>query len=156
GRRAPRRRCGGARGASSWKSPSGRDGLFVGRLPAPGAGAIAALGDAVLVDLRDDVAVAREQRLGRAHLGAQRELAVCKPVGAIFGVLGLRAVLFRTARAVGAFVHLAARAEIANARILRGAERTGVEAIAAADAEILGVQHHAVGGGVEAIHRTHG
>src|SRR5204862_2019620 len=35
------------------------------------------------------------------------------------------------------------------------AERAGVEAIAAADAQVLGVQHHAVGGGVEAAHRAH-
>src|SRR4029077_8429825 len=33
-------------------------------------------------------------------------------------------------------------------------ERAGVEAIAAADAEVLGVQHHPVGGGVEAVHRA--
>ena len=40
-------------------------------------------------------------------------------------------------------------------RILRRAERAGVEAIAAADAQVLGVQHHRVGGGVEAVHRAH-
>src|SRR6185503_7997036 len=28
------------------------------------------------------------------------------------------------------------------------------EAVAAADAEVLGVQHHGVGGGVEAVHRA--
>src|SRR5206468_4763983 len=87
---------------------SRRDGLAIGDLPAPGAGAVAALGDALLVDLRDDLAVAGEQRLGRAHLGAQRQLAFRQPVGAVFHELGLAAVCLRTARAIGALVHLAA------------------------------------------------
>src|SRR5882757_1901780 len=39
---------------------SRRDGLAIRHLPAPGAGAVAALGDALLVDLRDDLAVAGE------------------------------------------------------------------------------------------------
>ena len=55
---------------------------------------------------------------------------------------------------IGALVHLAARAEVADPRILRRAERAGVEAVAAADAEVLGVQHHGVGRGVEAVHRA--
>src|SRR5262249_21329116 len=46
--------------------------------------------------------------------------------------------------------------EVADPGILRRAERAGVEAVAAADAQVLGVQHHPVGGGVEAVHRTHG
>src|SRR5207253_9763772 len=49
---------------------------------------------------------------------------------------------------------LAARAEVSDLRILRRAERTCVEAVAAADAEILGMKHHAVGGSVEARYRT--
>src|SRR5207344_1242360 len=61
----------------------------------------------------------------------------------------------RTAGAIGAFVHLAARAEVADLGVLRRAERAGVEAIAAADAEILGVQHHRVGGRIEAVDRAH-
>src|SRR5579864_569231 len=133
---------------------SGRDGLAIGGLPSPGAGAIAALGHAVFVDLGDDVAVARQQGLGRAHLCAQRQLALGKTIGAVLLVFYRRAVLLRSAGAVSAFVHLAARAEIADARILWRAERAGVEAIAAADAKILGVQHDAVGRGVEATHRT--
>ena len=52
-----------------------RDRFAIGGLPAPGAGAVTALGHALLVDLRDDLAVAGEQRLGRAHLGAERQLA---------------------------------------------------------------------------------
>src|SRR5262249_18518961 len=96
-----------------------------------------------------------EQRLGRAHFRAQRQLALDQAVGAVFGVVRRRVLRLRTAGAVGAFVHLAARAEIADARILRRAERTGVETIAAADAQILRVQHHGVGGGEEAAHRAH-
>src|SRR6185369_7719528 len=61
---------------------------------------------------------------------------------------------FRAAGAIGALVHLAARTEVADLRILRRAERAGVEAVAAADAQVLGVQHHRVGRGVEAVHRT--
>ena len=87
-----------------------------------------------------------------AHSGS---LPSDEPVGAVFLVLDRRVVGLGPAGAIGAFVHLAARAEIADARILRRAERAGVEAIAAADAKILGVQHHAVGRGVEAAHRAH-
>src|SRR5262245_33963038 len=132
----------------------GRDRLTIGRLPTPGAGAVAALDHALLVDLRDDLAVAGQQRFGRAHLRAQRQLALRQAIGAVLLVLRQRAVRLRSAGAIGAFVHFAARAEVADPRILRRAERTGVEAIAAADAEILGVQHHAVGSGVEAVHRA--
>src|SRR5581483_11530412 len=101
-----------------------------------------------------DLAVARQQRLGRAHLGAQRQLAFGQPVGAVFLVLGLAAVGFRAAGAVGALVHFAARPEVADFRILRRAERAGVEAVTAADAQVLGVQHDGVGRSVEAVHRA--
>src|SRR5260221_8723132 len=50
--------------------PSRPDRLAISGLPAPGPGAVAALGDPLLVDLGDDLAVAGEQRLGRTHLGA--------------------------------------------------------------------------------------
>src|SRR6478736_7746765 len=118
---------------------SGRDGLAVSRLPAPGAGAIAAAGHALLVNLGNDLAVAGQQRLRRAHLRAERQLAFGQAVGAVFGVLLLAAVSLGTSGAEGAFVHLAARAEVADLRILRRSERTGVEAIAAADTQVLGV-----------------
>src|SRR4029077_2129779 len=121
----------------------------------PGARTIATLADALLVDLRDDFAVTGEQRFGRAHLRAQRQLAFDQPVAAVLLVIRRRVLRIRPARAVGAFVHLAARAEVAEPRILRRAERARVEAIAAADAQVLGVQDHAVGGGEETIHRTH-
>ena len=71
--------------------PSDRDGLAIGRLPTPCARAVAALDHALLVDLRDDVAVAGEQRLGRAHLGTKRQLAFGQAVGAVFDVFGFRA-----------------------------------------------------------------
>src|SRR5262249_16161327 len=132
-----------------------RNRLAIGGLPAPGTGTVAALGDAILIDLRNDLAVAGGQRLGRAHLGAERQLSFGQPIGAVLGEFGLAAVDLRAAGAIGAFVHLAARAEVPDTRILRRAERAGVEAIAAADAEVLGVQHDTVGGGIEAVDRTH-
>src|SRR5215471_21527944 len=114
---------------------SNRDRVAIGGLPSPGAGAVAALGDPLLVDLGDDLAVARQERLGRAHFRAQWQLALGQAIGAVFHEFGLAAVGLRTARAIGAFVHLAARTEVADARILRRAERARVEAISAADAE---------------------
>src|SRR4051794_4462310 len=80
--------------AASWFAAppvcrSGRDRFLIGSLPAPGAGAVAALDDALLVDLRDDFAVAGKQRLGRAHLGTQRQLAFGEPVRAVLLILGL-------------------------------------------------------------------
>src|SRR5712672_3551432 len=60
-----------------------------------------------------------------------------------------------SAGAIGALVHLAARAEIADARILRRAERAGVEAVAAADADVLRMQHHRVLGRIERVGRAH-
>src|SRR5258707_4814479 len=133
---------------------SNRNALVIGGDPTPCARTVAALHHALLVDFGDDRAIARQQRLGRAHLGANRQLALGETVGAVFGVFGRRRVGLRSAGAIGALVHLAAGAEIADLRILRRAERAGVEAVAAADAEVLGVQHHAVGGGVEARHRA--
>src|SRR5216684_7145 len=110
-----------------------RDLFAVRRLPAPRAGTVAALQHPFLVDLRDDLAVAGEQRFGRAHLRAQRQLAFGEAVGAVFLVFGHAAVGLRAA----------------------GAERAGVEAIAAADADVLRMQNDTVGGGVERIDRTH-
>src|SRR4029077_10753154 len=97
-------------------------------------------GDAVAIDLGDDVAVAAEQRLGRAHFGAGRQLAFGQAVAAILREFLGRTVLFRAACAERALVHLAAHAERARLRKLRRAERAGVEAIAAADAQVLVVQ----------------
>src|SRR5437868_4799295 len=136
-------------------SPLGFDCLAVGCLPAPGARAVAALGHPLLVDLGDDLAIAGKQRLGRAHFGAERQLALGEAVRAILLVLFLAAVGLGAAGAVGAFIHLAARAEIPDLGILRGTEWTGVETIAAADAQVLGMKHDAVGRRIEAIHRAY-
>src|SRR5947207_2577948 len=84
-------------------APSGVDAFPIRRLPAPGAGAIAALGHPLLVDLGDDLAVAGEQRLGRAHLRAERQLAFGQAVGAVLLVLRLAAVGFGAAGAVRTF-----------------------------------------------------
>src|SRR5580700_5622447 len=139
-----------------WRN-SRRDPLVIGSRPAPGAGAVAALGDALLVDLGDDLAVSGEQGLGGTHLRAQRQLSLENSIGTVFLVLLDAARDFRAAAAgaVGAFVHLAARAEIADLRILRRPERAGVEAIAAADAQILRMENDAVVGREDAFHRAH-
>src|SRR5712672_1782680 len=107
---------------------SDRNPLVVGGQPAPGARTVSALDHALLVDLGDDLAVAREQRLGGAHLRAQRQLALKHAVGAVLVVFLDAAGNFRPAAAgaIGALVHLAARAEVAEHRILRRAERAGV------------------------------
>src|SRR5262249_27889634 len=123
-------------------------------LPAPGAGTVAASRYAFFVDLRDDFAVSGQQGLGRAHLGAERQFSLSKPVRAILLILRLAAVRLRSAGAIGALVHFAARAEIPNLRVLRGAERAGVEAVAATDAQVLAVQHDGVRRGVKAIDRA--
>src|SRR5262249_52281689 len=101
------------------------------------------------------LAVARHERLGGAHLRAQRQLALGQPVGAVLLEFRHAPVGLRAAGAVGALVHLAARTEIADARILRRPERAGVEAVAAADADVLGVQNHPVGRGVDRNRRAH-
>src|SRR5215469_6207684 len=51
------------------------DRFTVGRLPAPSTGAITAFCYSFLIDLSNDFPVTGEQRLGRTHLSAQRELA---------------------------------------------------------------------------------
>ena len=63
--------------------------LAVGRAPAPDLGALAAAQHALAVDVGDHVAVAAEQRLGRAHLGAGRQLALGQAVAAVLLELGL-------------------------------------------------------------------
>src|SRR5205823_1380892 len=80
----------------------------VGHLPSPDLLALAARDDTGLVDLRDDAGVAREQRLGRAHLRARRELALGDAVAAVLAEFLDGEVLLGTAGAVGALVHLAA------------------------------------------------
>src|SRR5438105_3286451 len=110
---------------------------LIGGAPAPGARAEAARHDPVAVDVGDDVAVAGQQRLGRAHLGAQWQFAFADPVAAVAALADRGEMVGRFARpaiAEGAFVHLAAAAEIAGLRVLRRAERAGVETVAATDA----------------------
>src|SRR5690606_22519747 len=107
---------------------------WIGLAPTPCPGAEAARHHALAVDVRDDVAVAGKQRLGRAHLRTQRQLALGQPVAAVLLELGIRQVRLRAARTEGALVHLAAGAEVADLRKLRRAERASVEAVAAADA----------------------
>src|ERR1700716_3529673 len=140
-----------------WWRPQGcsnSNALVIGGGPTPCARTVTALHHPLLVDFSDDRAVTGEQRLGRTHLGANRQLAFGETVGAVFGVLSRRGVCLRPARAIGALVHLAARPEVSNLRVLRRAERTCIKAVSATDAEVLGVKHHTVSGGVEARHRA--
>src|SRR5262249_5164492 len=90
------------------------------------------------------------------HFGTQGQLALRQTIGAVLFVFFPGAVHLRTAGAIRALVHLAAGAEIADLRILRCAERAGVEAVAAADAEVLGVEDDAVVGRVDRLGRTYG
>src|SRR5260370_37617033 len=115
--------------------------IAIGRFPAPHPRTVTALHHALLVDFSDDRAIAREQRLGRAHLGANRQLALGETVCAVFGVLRRSGVCLRPARAIGALVHLAARPEVSNLRVLRRAERTCIKAVSPTDAKVLGLNH---------------
>src|SRR5262249_33800018 len=137
-------------------SLSHRNPLVISRHPTPGAGAIPAFDHALLVDFGDDLPVAGEQRLGRAHLGTERQLALRNSIGAVLLVFLDAARRFRSAAAgaIGAFVHLAARSEVAALGMLRRAKRAGVEAVAAADAQILRVKDDAVIGRENAFHRA--
>ena len=93
-------------------------------------------------DVGHHIAIAAQQRLGAAHLGAGRQLAFGQAVASVLLVLGRTAIGFGATGAEGALVHLAAHAEDAVARELRRAEGAGVAAVAAADADVLVVQHH--------------
>src|SRR5690606_14580574 len=109
----------------------------IGGAPAPDLRALAAMDHAGAEDVGHHVAVAGQQRLGRAHFGAGRQLALGQPVAAIlFELLGT-AVFFRPAGAERALVHLAAHAEGPFGGELRRAERTGVRTVAAADTGVL-------------------
>src|SRR6266851_2603041 len=130
---------------------------LVSRAPAPGARTESARRNALAVDVGDLVGVAGEQRLGRAHLGAERQLAfgdAVAPVAALADLFGMVVAVLWTAGAEGAFVHLAAAAEIARLGELRRAEGTGIEAIAAADADVLRVEDDALDGLREGIDRA--
>src|SRR3970282_1860955 len=97
----------------------------VGGAPAPDLRALATAQHALAVDVGDHVAVAAKQRLGRAHFRARRKRGLGQAVAAVFLELGLALVGLGTAGAEGALVHLAAQAESAGLRELRGAERAG-------------------------------
>src|SRR5437879_5998558 len=94
---------------------------LVGGAPAPGARAEAARHDPVAIDVGDDVAVAGQQSLGRAHLGAQWQFAFADPVAAVAALADRGEMVGRFARpatAERAFGHIAAAAEIAGLPVL--------------------------------------
>ena len=98
--------------------------------------------DAVAVYVRHDVAIPRQKRLGRTHLGADGQLAFCDPVAPILGEFGGRMRFLGATGAEGALVHLAAAAKVAGLRELRRAKGARIKAITTPDAEVLGVEHH--------------
>src|SRR5205085_10855475 len=82
--------------------------------------------------------------------------ALAEAVASVLAALLVRVVRLGAARAERALVHLAAHREGAGLRELRRAERARVEAVAAADAEVLVVQHDALLRLVEAVDGAHG
>src|SRR6185436_11171036 len=130
-------------------------GTAISRGPTPDFAALAARSHALAVDVGQDVAFAAQERLGRAHFGADRQLAFGETVAAVLLELGFGVVGLGAAGAERALVHLAAHPEGARLRELRRAERTRVEAVAAADAEILVVEDDAVVGAIEAVDGAH-
>src|SRR6266850_73154 len=115
-----------------------------GRIVFPGLGVGLALILSLLVDSHLVALAAGTKAYGDKKSGAREgKLA------------GRRHDFARAAAAEGALVHLAAQAKSPRLRELRRAERAGVEAVAAADAQILVVQYHAFVGAVETVHRAH-
>src|SRR6185312_7033150 len=104
---------------------------------------------AVAIDIGDHVAISTEQRLRRAHFGARGKLPFRETIAAVFLELRGRSIGFRASCTERALVHFAADAEGAGLRKLRRAERARVETVAAADAEVLVVEHDTVLGLVE-------
>src|SRR5260221_1858244 len=96
---------------------SNRNVLVIGGSPTPCARTVTALHHPLLVDFGDDRAVAGEQRLGRAHLGANRQLALGEAVGAVLGVLRRRGIGPPPPRAICALVPLAPRPADTHLRI---------------------------------------
>src|SRR5690625_495796 len=125
---------------------------FIGSSPAPGTGSEATSDDPLAEDIRDLIPVSGQQCLRRAHLGAEGQLAFRQTVAPVLVELCKRAVGLGPSGTEGTLIHLAAAAEVARLRELRGPEGTGIEAIATADAEILGMQHQTLFGLVEAVH----
>src|SRR5690606_33928164 len=92
--------------------------------PSPELRALAPNHHALPIDVRQLLAVAAEQRLRRAHLGAHRKLPFGKTVASVPLELLGRSVGLGPAGAERALVHLAAQAEGTRLRELRRAERT--------------------------------
>src|ERR1035437_9370017 len=86
---------------------SGLSGTISGA-PTPDFSALATLEYAVAHDVSHHIAVTGKQRFGRAHFGADRQLAFGQTVATVFLELGLTAIGFRATGTEGAFVHLAA------------------------------------------------
>src|SRR5690606_37716947 len=141
-------------GPMSWPVSSARSLGVIGGRPTPGARSVTAPERTFTVDLGNHVTVAGQQRAGGAHLRAERQLALGDAVAAVLLVFDRRVVGLRAACTVGALIHFSARAEVRRLRILRCAERAGVEAVAAPDADVLVVEDDADLGLVDALDRA--
>src|SRR5258707_4705927 len=84
---------------------SNRNALVIGGDPTPCARTVTALHHALLVDFGDDRAVARQQRLGRAHLGANRQLALGEAGCGAFWIFCSGGVVLPGSRATSGPVH---------------------------------------------------
>src|SRR5690625_1977064 len=111
--------------------------------PAPGAAAEAALHDPFAIDLADHLTIPGKERARRADFGAERQPAFGDPVRAIEPEFLGRAVRFWPPGAIGAFVHDTARTELGLPGVLGSPERACIEAVAAADARLLVMEHQA-------------
>src|SRR5690606_39872820 len=93
------------RGPLRLQPPSAAGLQLVSSAPAPGARTEAAGDNAFAIDVRDHVAVAGEERLGRAHLRTEGKLAFGETVAAVLLEFGGAVRLLRAAGAEGALVH---------------------------------------------------
>src|SRR5690625_2757672 len=111
--------------------------------PAPGAAADAARPRPCASALAARLPIPGKGRARRADFGAERQPAFGDPVRAIEPEFLGRAVRFWPPGAIGAFVHDTARTELGLPGVLGSPERACIEAVAAADARLLVMEHHA-------------
>ena len=126
----------------------------VSRTPAPSAGSEPAGDNALTEDVRNHVAIAGQQRLGRTHFCTNWQLALGQAVPPVLLEFGLAHVIFWATGTEGTFVHLAPRTIVTGLRILRRAKRTRIEAVTTPDTQVLGVQNHTLVSLVETVDRA--
>lgn len=118
--------------------------LLIRLVPAPGIGAGAALEDTLAIHIGDHIGVPGEQGFGRTHSGTERYLALGYPVLTVEMLFLGTEVFLGTAGTEGALIHCSPCPEDIAFGELRGTERTGHKAVAAADAGLFIDQHDPV------------